>query len=461
MTRENLVRGARPLRPWVIAGLLAAVIGCGGPKSPSVTASPALVAPAPNILLVIGDDMGLDASVCHSVAFDPGRAPRIASICARGVVFDNVWAAPLCSPTRAAVLTGRHGFRNTVGTVNQPLPLTERALPLALVEGNPSYVTAAVGKWHLSTAANGGNNHPNLVGFSRYAGNTSGALPNYFSWPRTVDGVTVTSTEYATTVAANDARDWIALQSKPWLMWLAFNAGHAPYHVAPAALHTYGVLAGPPFPARPIEHYHAMIEAMDTELGRLIDGLSPAVLARTWIIFLGDNGTPDEVTQSPIPRTRGKGDLYQGGVQVALTIAGPGVVAGGRRVGALAHVLDVFKTILELAQVDMARALPPGGNTVDSVSLVPYLVNPGQAPLRPWVMTELFGPPERGGARNGKAIRDTAFKLIRFDDTTLELYDLRTDPYEAINLMASRLSAEAETHRAALVASLDTLLASR
>src|SRR4029077_16653538 len=117
--------------------------------------------PAPNILLVIGDDMGMDASICHNVGPDPGRAPRIAALCASGVVFDNVWTAPVCSPTRAGIITGRHSFRHGVGTVNLPLPLTERALPKALVEGKPGYAVAAFGKWHLSNASNGGAAHPN------------------------------------------------------------------------------------------------------------------------------------------------------------------------------------------------------------------------------------------------------------------------------------------------------------
>jgi arylsulfatase A-like enzyme len=384
----------------------------------------------------------------------------VAALCARGVVFDNAWAAPLCSPTRAAIITGRHGFRNTVGTVGLPLPLTERALPLALTDGNPGYVTAAFGKWHLSTPANGGPNHPNMVGFSRYAGSLPAAVPSFFNWTRTVDGVAANETGYATTVNVNDARDWIALQTKPWFVWLAFNAAHSPFHVPPAALHTYTGLAATP-PPRPINHFHAMIEAMDTELGRLMDGLSPAALANTWIIFLGDNGTPNEVSSAPIPPTRGKGGLYQGGVQVPLVIAGPGVVAGGRRVGAIVQVLDVFKTVLELGQVDMTLALPAGGNTVDSVSLVPYLKNPAQAPLRTTVVTEVFGGAPFAGGQPGKTIRDKDFKLIRFNSGTLELYDLRTDPYEAINLLtAGPLSAEAATHNADLTAALDALLAS-
>jgi arylsulfatase A-like enzyme len=412
-----------------------------------------------NILLVIGDDIGLDASVCHQVAADPGRAPRIQSICARGVVFDNVWATPLCSPTRASILTGRHGFRTTVGTAGDPLPLSERALPRALVEGNAQYAVAAVGKWHLSNATNGGPNHPNMVGFSHFAGSMGAQVPDYSSWSRVVNGVMAPETQYATTVTVNDAREWIAEQTRPWLMWLAFNAGHSPFHIPPADLHTYTMLPGPPLPPRPVEHYHAMIEAMDTELGRLLDGLSPAVLARTWIIFLGDNGTPSQVTQPPVSSNRAKGSVYQGGVQVPLAIAGPGVVGAGRRVDALVHSVDLFKTILQLAKVDMTKALPAGSNTVDSVSLVPYLEHVDQTPLRPWVMSEVFG----GGfpGESGKTIRDKAFKLIRFDNGSSELYDLRSDPYEGTNLMASGpLSEEAEAHRSSLTAALDALLAS-
>lgn len=413
-----------------------------------------------NILLIIGDDMGLDASVCHKVVADPGRAPRIQALCERGVVFDNAWATPLCSPTRATIITGRHGFRTTVGTAGQPLPSGERALPRALLDGNPAYAAAAVGKWHLSNMTNGGAMHPNLVGFSHYAGSLTAQVPNYSSWPRVVNGVSAQETGYATTVNVNDARDWITKQTGPWLMWLAFNAGHSPFHVPPAGLHTYTGLSSTP-PARPINHYHAMIEAMDTELGRLIDGLAPDILARTWIIFLGDNGTPREVSQSPIKLTGAKGSLYQGGVQVPMVIAGPGVVGGGRRVSALVHTVDLFKTILELARVDMDKALPPGGNTVDSVSLVPYLTRTDQPPLRKWVMTEVFGGAPFGGGKLGKTIRDESFKLIRFDDGVTELYDLRTDPYEAQDLLAAGpLSAEATAHMESLGSALDALLAS-
>ncbi|HQY63398.1 MAG TPA: sulfatase-like hydrolase/transferase [Polyangiaceae bacterium] len=413
----------------------------------------------PNILLVIGDDMGVDSNVCYAVSADPGRAPRIAALCAGGVTFDNAWSMPSCSPTRATIMTGRHGFRTTVGFAGHPLPPGERALPTALTEGNPTYAVGAVGKWHLQGPLNGGANHPNLVGFPTYVGNLQGGVANYSSWTRTVNGVSAPETGYATTVTTNDARDWINAQATPWFLWLAYNSAHSPFHTPPATLHTYGEINGVPPPARPYTHYHAMLEAMDMELGRLLDGLDPVVRARTWVIFVGDNGTPAEVAQAPIPTGHAKGTIYQGGVHVPLTISGPGVVAPGRRVSALVSTVDLFKTILELANVDPALALPAGGATVDSVSVVPYLKNPSQAPLRSWIMTEQFGN-TAGFGRTGKTIRDASYKLIRFDAGDTELYDLRVDPQELDNLMAAPLSVEAAAHEQSLTMELDALLAS-
>ena len=429
--------------------------GVDGGGDAAVDAGPAI---PPNILLVIGDDMGTDSNVCYTVAADPGRAPRLAALCAGGVTFDNAWAAPSCSPTRATILTGRHGFRTNVGFAGHPLPPGERALPQALTDGNPAYAVGAVGKWHLGGPLNGGANHPNLVGFPTYMGNLQGAVANYSNWTRTVNGVSAPESRYATTATVDDASGWINAQTTPWFMWLAFNSAHSPFHTPPAGLHTYPEIIGVPPPSRPYTHYHAMLEAMDMELGRMLDGLDPAVRARTWIIFVGDNGTPPEVAQPEIPTGHAKGTLYQGGTHVPLTISGPGVVSPGRRVAALVSTVDIFKTILELASVDPALALPVGSATVDSVSMVPYLKNPSQAPLRSWIMTEQFGN-TAGFGRTGKAIRDASYKLIRFDAGDTQLYDLRVDPQEQTDLMTAPLSVEAAAHEASLNLALDTLLA--
>ncbi len=468
-----------PRSEWIkIAAATCTVIlvGCSSPnETPSSTSSSSsgsstsggqVLPDNPNVLLVIADDFGVDASVCYSVGTKLGKAPRIKELCDRGVVFDNAWATPTCSPTRATILTGRHGFRTGIGTqiignMSTALSLDEFTLPRAIEAGNPgTYASACIGKWHLSNSSNGGANHPNIAGFPHYAGSWEGALPDYFAWPRTVDGVTANIAEYATTVQVNDARDFINQQTGSWFVWLALNAPHSPFHLPPLDLHTYDYLDGQPLPMRPVEHYQAMIEAMDTELGRLLDSLPANTLENTWIIFIGDNGTPRAVVEDPALAPHAKDSLYQGGIHVPLFVVGPGIVQGGRRVSALVHSVDIFSTILDLAGIDKVKALP-AGLKIDSVSLKPYLENPDQQPLRSWAFTELFGSATMVD-ENGKTIRDEAFKLIRYEDGHSALYDLRTDPKETTDLIAAgALSTEATMHRQTLESAMDTLLASK
>lgn len=421
--------------------------------------------PEANVLLVIADDFGVEESPCHAVGRSFAPMPTLRAICDRGVVFNNAWSAPTCSPTRATILTGRYGFRTGVGAqivndASAALPLSERTLPSIMAAARPGARAAAcVGKWHLSNASNGGADHPAMAGFSRFAGLLTGQLPDYSRWPRTVNGVTATSVRYATSAQVDDARDWLATQSGPWFLWLAFNAPHAPFHLPPLELHGYDRLDGVALPTRPSDHYHAMIEAMDTELARLLSGLSAEVLARTWIVFVGDNGTPRMVVQSPVVAAHAKDTLYQGGIHVPLVIAGPGVVGGGRSVDALVHTVDLFSTILEWSGVDVSAAL--SGVRVDSVSLRPYLARSDAPAQRSWVYSELFGGPTAGDS-SGRTARDDSFKLIRFERGVSELYDLRVDPQETRDLLAAGpLSAEAEMHRAALDAAITELLASR
>jgi arylsulfatase A-like enzyme len=433
-------------------------LGADTPTASDLGAAPS----RDNVLLVIADDFGVDQSPCHAVGRSFAPMPTLRALCARGVVFNQAWAAPTCSPTRAAILTGRHGFRTGVGAQiignnSAALPLTERTLPAVIESAAPGSRTAAcVGKWHLSNTMNGGANHPATAGFGHFAGLLSGQLPDYNSWPRTVDGVTATSTRYATSAQVDDALAWLSAQRGPWLLWLAFNAPHAPFHLPPVELHSYDHLAGVALPQRPVDHYRAMIEAMDTELGRLLDAIPAEARARTWVVFVGDNGTPRMVVSDPVPANHAKDTLYQGGVHVPLVIAGPGVVAPGRTVDALVHVVDLFPTILGWAGVDVAAARPDG--RIDGVSLAPYLLRPDAAAQRRWVYTELFDL-SAPSAQDGRAMRDEAFKLLRFEDGRAELYDLRTDPQESRNLLAAPLSAEAMEHHSSLDAAMRALLA--
>ncbi len=420
----------------------------------------------PNILVIILDDYGWDASPCHDVAKTVAKAPNIKKLCDTGVIFDNTWSAPTCSPTRAAILTGRHGFRNGIGaqlTSNKHpgLSLTEITLPMAIEKGLPGvYANACIGKWHLGGTSNGLLNSPNKLGFSHYSGLIQGAVQNYFSWQRVVNGVKQQSKVWVPTQNVNDAIDWLKSgqsQNKPFFLWVAFNAPHSPFHVPPADLHTAEGLSQQP-PKNPIAHYQAMIEATDTEIGRLLSQVGEDKLANTYIIFLGDNGTPNAVVQDPITKGRAKGSLYQGGIRVPMAISGPMVTQPGRT-DAMVHVLDLFATILELVDVD-PKVVVPDDRIVDSISLVPYLADPMRSSLRTLLMSELFDSPTDS---DGKAIRNATHKLIRYDEGGTELFDLSQDPWEGNDLWAKpgSRSAEAIAQHKSLSDALDGLLATK
>jgi len=416
--------------------------------------------PATNVLLIVSDDLGVDFSACYGSSASE-LTPNLERLCATGVVFQNAWSYPVCSPTRASILTGQYGFRTGVGDViggSSEFPLDALTLPRAFDASTAlERAHACVGKWHLARRVE--TEHPNQAGFSHYSGALVG-LGSYSSWEKIVNGESVAVSRYATSENVDDAGEWIATQGEqPWFLWLAFNAPHTPFHLPPAALHSSSALSGSTedIEANPEPYYRAAIEAMDTEIGRLLAAMDPEVLARTHIIYVGDNGSPAQIVEAD-QRRRAKGSLYEGGVHVPLVVAGPAVVDGGRAVDAIVHVSDLFATILELGGVDV-DAVVPSGTPIDAVSLVPYLESSSQAPLREFVLTERFGddvPPNAAG----RAVRDARYKLIRFENGSDQLYDLDVDPGETDDLLAvAQPTAEAVARRDALAAALEELLA--
>jgi arylsulfatase A-like enzyme len=237
--------------------------------------------------------------------------------------------------------------------------------------------------------------------------------------------------------------------TQPWFAWVAFNAGHTPLHKPPNELHSYDSLAGTQadINANPRPYFEAMIEAMDTEIGRL---LAVVDRANTHILFLGDNGTTPNVLQPPYPAGRGKSTLYEGGIKVPLVIAGPAVVNPGRTNATPVHAVDLFATILELAGLSVAGTVP-ANVTIDSQSLLPILRDEPDVPRH--VFTELFGD-NLANSQDGRALRNEQFKLIRFHDGREGFYDLLADPYEATNLLAGALTATQQAHYYALTMKL-------
>lgn len=429
---------------------------------------------ANNILVIIADDLGIDMLGVYGRGADTPPTPNIDALKANGVLFRNAWANPFCSPTRASIQTGQYGFRTGVGWV--VLERTTNGLPLAdlditplprVLNRNPglSYGHAVIGKWHLSNTASSLSGRkayaPNDAGWSHFSGNWSymgganvdGEQDNYFDWQKLQNGTQTAiggpqnpqdPAAYVTTVNVNDAIQWVGQQTGPWLLYLALNSPHFPYHAPPPALLNppRDVTGGS---ARTL--YKAMIEAMDTEIGRLVSALGPAVMANTTVIFLGDNGTPGKnvdnsqnIVIDPFEPERAKGTLYEGGINIPLIISGADVKKPNRESRALVNTTDLYATLLDLAGVDIHPAL--AGMKIDSVSLKPILTDTYNRSLRKYSYAELFGV--RGSPGWTRAVRNERFKLIRNsvnksepDLYTEEFYDLIADPFEDANLLAS------------------------
>ncbi|MEO5916310.1 MAG: sulfatase-like hydrolase/transferase [Luteolibacter sp.] len=395
-----------------------------------------------NVLLIIADDFGADSqSLYNTTAGATAPTPNINALAASGVRFTNGYACPVCSPTRACLLTGRFGFRTGVGEVISAvnsLTSAELTLPEVIARNCGLGIQSALfGKWHLSDGTPAAvKDFPNTIGgWPHYAGSTAGALTSYTSWLKTTNGSNANTTTYATTDLVNDAVMWINARNaanQPWLAWVAFNAPHTPFHVPPTNLHGYRAN-----PATNLLKYRAAVPAMDTEIGRLLLSVNAAT---TDIIFIGDNGTPGQVIQPPYGSTHAKDTLYEGGVRVPFIISGPSVTAAGRTDASLVHVVDLFSTMLEMAGVPL-----PTDVTLDSKSLRPILANQGDD-SRNRLYIDQFD--QSAVTTGGRVIRDDRYKLIRFNSGNDEFYDILTDPAETTNLFAGGPATMSATHQA-------------
>lgn len=429
-----------------------------------------------NVLLIIADDIGIDAHSLYNTT--PGVSlpptPNINALKTTGVQFRNAYAQPTCSPTRASILTGRQPFRHGVTTAvtanDGQLMAGEFTLPRAFAaNAGLGYSVAHFGKWHLSIGPSMDNDPASIGGWPHFAGSLNGGLVGgnggtgtYNAWTKTINGVTGPengTTTYATTDTTNDVRDWInARGGNPWFAWVAYNAPHTPFHKPPANLHTYDTTV-PSWNTLPIgsnqrTHFHAAIEALDTEIGRLLASIPPAVRANTWIIFIGDNGSPPQVVQQPFAPTHGKNTLYEGGVRVPLLISGPDIVSPNREVTNLVHAVDLYATILEMAGLNVA-ATQPAVKPVDSTSLMPLLRNQGDTPR--FAYSQSAGSTLADDA-SGQTIRTGDYKLIRFKDGTERLHLLTTDPDEQTNLLPGPLPPFAQEAYETLTAQLSTYI---
>jgi len=387
------------------------------------------IAQSPNILLVIADDIGVGEIPNYPPSVIKANMPHLEALMQQGLTFDNAWSNPVCAPSRANILTGKHGFRTNVLNAQSlaTLSIDETSLHEYIDQtSNGLYSNSLIGKWHLG---GGGMNpiydYPNELGIDYFAGILGGGVGNYNNYTFVEDMQGAISTDYITTKITDLAIDWINDQNQPWFCWVAYNGAHTPLHLPPVNMHTQGSLPTDQasIDANPHAYFLAMIESVDFEMGRLMDNIPADELENTIILFVGDNGTSGQTIQAPYTSNRAKGSLHQGGVHVPMVIAGAGVTRVDEREAALVGFSDLFATIVEMTGTPLAEIH-------DSRSFASLLTEAGPGP-RDCLYTEV----SMDGNSSGWAARDETFKLIKLDNGNQRFYNLINDPYEENNLM--------------------------
>ena len=420
-------------RRWV-GGLIAAA-AIIGPTVPAHAADR-----KPNILFILADDLGWKDVGFHGSDI---RTPTIDQLAAAGAKLETFYAEPMCTPTRAALMTGRYPWRYGLQTAviaagqTYGLPTDEWLLPQALKEAG--YKTAIVGKWHLGHGSM--KYWPLQRGFDHQYGPLIGEI-DYFT--HQADGVVdwyrnnkrVVEKGYSTTLLGNDAVRLIDSHNpmEPLFLYLAFNAAHTPYQAPPAYLEQYKAIADPSRRA-----YAGSITAMDDQIARVLKALDrKKMLENTLVIFQSDNGGTRnamfsgaiaDVSKMKIPcdngpYREGKGTLYEGGTRVVALASWAGHIKAGN-VDGMMHTVDWYPTLVGLAGGQTSKAKPLDG--VDMWSTL----SEGKASPR----TEVVYNIEAFRA----AIRQGDWKLIWRTPLpeSRELYNIAQDPSEKNNLVAS------------------------
>jgi arylsulfatase A-like enzyme len=393
----------------------------------------------PNVVYIVSDDQGWKDVGYHGSDI---KTPNLDKLARDGARLEQFYAQPMCTPTRAALMTGRYPFRYGLQTAVIPsshtygLALDEYLLPQALKEAG--YYTAIIGKWHLGHADP--KYWPRQRGFDYQYGPLIGEI-DYFTheqhgavdWYR--NNKVVKEEGYTTTLLGNEAVKLISQHdaSKPLYLYLTFNAPHTPYQAPQEYLDKYKDIADPSRRA-----YAASITAMDDQIGRVIQALEKkGIRDNTIIFFQSDNGGTrnkmfaGEGDMSKIvipcdngPFREGKGSLYEGGTRVIAFVNWPGHVKSGYIVDGMIHVVDMYPTISAIAGASTVKAKP-----LDGLNMWPTL-SEGKPSPRTEVIYNV--EPFRAGVREGD------WKLIWRTPlpSATELYNIPQDPSEKNNLAA-------------------------
>ena len=391
----------------------------------------ALYARKPNVIIIFTDDQGSVDMNCYGA--EDLATPHMDALAKRGVRFSQFYsAAPVCSPSRVGLMTGRtpqHGGLNgNVGLDSKGMPTEQVTIAEELKKAG--YATAHIGKWHLGHHK---ETIPNGQGFDYSFGHLVGCIDNYshfFYWsgPNKHDlwrnGREVFHNgEFFPDLMVGEAERFIeANKEKPFFIYFAMNTPHYPYQGEPKWLEHYKDV---PYPRN---LYAAFLSTMDERIGQLIRKVDDLGLKEeTIIVFQSDHGASKEVRAhggggSAGPFRGAKFSLYEGGIRVPAIVSWPGKIPEGEVRGQLATGCDWYPTILELC------GLKSSGHTLDGRSLVPVIKSDKET-----------SPHEIFHWKSGRsiAVREGRWKLI-LTGNKMELYDLPADPGEARNLAGAQ-----------------------
>ncbi|MCX7423543.1 MAG: sulfatase-like hydrolase/transferase [Planctomycetia bacterium] len=393
----------------------------------------------PNIIVILADDLG--RGDYSAFGTNDIRTPSIDRLCREGMTFNNFYASScVCSPTRAALLTGYYPDRVGVPGVIRHTPdnswgyLSPKATLLPQVLKTAGYHSAIVGKWHLGLTS---PNTPTERGFDFFHGFLGDMMDDYLTHRRGGQNFMRRNQEvidppgHATDLFTDWAYEYLIERStspsKPFFLYLAYNAPHDPIQPPPEWLAK--VRQREPNMADHRAKLVALIEHMDAGIGRVLDTLDQRKLAdNTLVFFTSDNGGVLNLGAKNGPWRSEKQHMYEGGLRVPAIARWPNRISAGQQTGQVAVTMDLFATACEAAGVNVSTS-------IDGVSFLPTLLGqPQTTPQRDLYFVRREGGPAYGGKTIEALIRGD-WKLLQDSPfAPLELYNLKADPNETTNL---------------------------
>ncbi len=407
----------------------------------------------PNIVFILVDDMGWRDTSAYGSRFY--ETPNVEKLAAQGMKFTQAYAAcPVCSPTRASIMTGKYPARLHLtdwipghkfpfaklkpAEMHMELPLEETTIAEELKK--LGYATASIGKWHLG----GKEFYPTHQGFDvNIGGCEKGSTPSHFDPYKIPTLPDRKPGEYLADRLTDEALGFIEKnKDRPFFLYLPHYAVHTPIQAKPEITEKYKAKIKPDDPQnRP--DYAAMVQSVDESVGRVMAKLDELGIADNTIVFFNsDNGgvfVPKITSNAPL--RAGKGTMYEGGVREPLIIRWPGKVKPGSVCDTPVISTDYFSTILDAAKGSKAPT-----RTADGMSLKP-LITGGDAPERKALYWH-YPHYHPGGTSPVGAVRSGDWKLIEyFEDGKLELYNLRADLSETTDLSSKLTDMTTKLHK--------------